>query len=190
MRRLCRLVTSVSLGLAVSSAPTLAQSADIYHRGGGRRHAGSGHGAIGGGPSDTAVPRETGCILRAPQYLGAATRQRAFIRKVVAMGTAALLHSVGGHEYVYPQYGGYPGYAGGNLWSYPLAVGIGSALASALADEDAYYYPDDMDGPYGLPLGGYCRTAHLTCQLYNSGPLGTGCSCRVPAGRARGIVTN
>lgn len=36
--------------------------------------------------------------------------------------------------------------------------------------------------------GNYCATAVKTCLLYEPGWLGTGCSCRVPGGFARGTV--
>jgi hypothetical protein len=36
--------------------------------------------------------------------------------------------------------------------------------------------------------GNYCATPVRTCLLYEQGWLGTGCSCRVYGGRARGFV--
>jgi hypothetical protein len=36
--------------------------------------------------------------------------------------------------------------------------------------------------------GNYCATSVKTCLLYEPGWLGTGCSCRVPGGIARGTV--
>ncbi len=36
--------------------------------------------------------------------------------------------------------------------------------------------------------GNYCATSVKTCLLYEPGWLGTGCSCRVPGGLARGTV--
>jgi hypothetical protein len=36
--------------------------------------------------------------------------------------------------------------------------------------------------------GNYCATSVKTCLLYEPGWLGTGCSCRVYGGRARGFV--
>ena len=36
--------------------------------------------------------------------------------------------------------------------------------------------------------GNYCATAVRTCLLYELGWLGTGCSCKVYGGRARGFV--
>lgn len=36
--------------------------------------------------------------------------------------------------------------------------------------------------------GNYCATPEKTCLLYEPGVLGTGCSCKVPGGHARGTV--
>jgi hypothetical protein len=36
--------------------------------------------------------------------------------------------------------------------------------------------------------GNYCATPVTTCRLYEAGWLGTGCSCRVAGGHARGFV--
>ena len=43
-------------------------------------------------------------------------------------------------------------------------------------------------GPGVAGSGSYCATPVKTCLLYESGWLGTGCSCRVPGGHARGFV--
>ena len=64
-----------------------------------------------------------------------------------------------GYGYGYPRYYHY-GYAG--------------AAAPVVAGEAA--------------SGNYCATAVKTCLLYEPGWLGTGCSCKVPGGRARGTV--
>ena len=70
-----------------------------------------------------------------------------------------------GHRYYSYGYG-YPGYY---HWGYAgamPAVGVISEPAS----------------------GDYCATPEKTCLLYEPGWLGTGCSCKVPGGRARGTV--
>jgi hypothetical protein len=36
--------------------------------------------------------------------------------------------------------------------------------------------------------GNFCATSVKTCLLYEPGWLGTGCSCRIPGGYARGTV--
>jgi hypothetical protein len=36
--------------------------------------------------------------------------------------------------------------------------------------------------------GNYCATSVKTCLIYEPGWLGTGCSCTVHGGRARGFV--
>ena len=78
----------------------------------------------------------------------------------------------------YPAYG-YGGYYNGGDWWTPFAIGaIAVPLVAAVAQSD-----------YAVsPLGGYCATQIRTCQLYSAAPIGTGCSCRVPGGRARGVV--
>ena len=43
-------------------------------------------------------------------------------------------------------------------------------------------------GPGVAGSGNYCATPVKTCLLYESGWLGTGCSCRVYGGYARGFV--
>ncbi len=70
------------------------------------------------------------------------------------------------------------------------------ALGAAASDpcNDGYYgsaYPP-VYGYYGAaPVateGYYCATPVKTCLLKEPGWLGTGCSCAVSCGRARGIV--
>lgn len=86
-----------------------------------------------------------------------------------------------------------------------LAAGIGSGLAAAAAA------PLTLAGAATAPLmtgrsvavsggisspvsgraggpGNYCATSVKTCLLYEPGWLGTGCSCRVSDGLARGFV--
>ena len=47
---------------------------------------------------------------------------------------------------------------------------------------------------YSVPLvvavasGNYCATSVRTCLLQEPGVLGTGCSCHIPGGIARGLV--
>jgi hypothetical protein len=45
-----------------------------------------------------------------------------------------------------------------------------------------------VTGPRVAADGIYCATPVRTCLLYEPGWLGTGCSCRVPGGYARGMV--
>lgn len=94
----------------------------------------------------------------------------------------------------YPYYGRYYArypYYGGWGWDWGLATG---AIIGAAATYPYYSYPyyNGSYSPYQTPvasaIGGYCVTPARTCALINSAPVGTGCSCRVPGGRARGTV--
>ena len=59
-------------------------------------------------------------------------------------------------------------------YCYPFSYDYGSGLASATLAATP------------LPTSGnYCATPVKTCQLYEPGVFGTGCSCKVPVGRAR-----
>jgi hypothetical protein len=103
------------------------------------------------------------------------------------------------------------GYRGGyyrrGYGRYGAAAGIAgaAALGAGLAGASGYGYPAyGYGGGYGYgaygssaPLmtapsvaadGMYCATPVKTCLLYEPGWLGTGCSCRVPGGHARGTV--
>ncbi|GEO13747.1 hypothetical protein [Microvirga aerophila] len=91
----------------------------------------------------------------------------------------------------YPNYGRYYGrypyygnYYGG--WGAGLATG---AVIGAAATYPYYNYPyATYQTPVASADGGYCVTAVRTCTLTSSAPIGTGCSCRVQGGRARGTV--
>jgi hypothetical protein len=88
----------------------------------------------------------------------------------------------------YPYYGGgypyYGGYYGG--WGWGLATG---AVIGAAATYPYYNYPDSTyQTPVSSTVGGYCATTVRTCALTSAAPVGTGCSCRVSGGRARGTV--
>jgi hypothetical protein len=75
--------------------------------------------------------------------------------------------------------GGYGyGYGGGGWWAPMAAAAMIVPIAAAAAQSD---YPDSS-------IGGSCATPARTCQLYSAAPVGTGCSCKVPGGRMRGVV--
>ena len=99
---------------------------------------------------------------------------------------------------------GRPGYAGRPFqrarwghrgwWRPGIGVGIGLASAPYWGWDDYYASPffnvgfdAGYDGFGGI--GGYCATPVRTCQLINAAPIGTGCSCQVSGGRARGVVS-
>ena len=91
----------------------------------------------------------------------------------------------------YPYYGGrypyYGNYYGGWGWG---AAGLATgAIIGAAATYPYYNYPySTYQTPVSSTVGGYCVTQVRTCALINPSQVGTGCSCRVPGGRARGIV--
>ena len=79
---------------------------------------------------------------------------------------------LGGWRYGWRHYGyRYPsnvyGYSAPSVYGYSAPLGSSLGVAAA---------------------GNYCATDVKTCLLYEPGWLGTGCSCKVPDGRARGTV--
>lgn len=78
---------------------------------------------------------------------------------------------------------GYYGMALSAAASYPYSYGYyGSAYPSGYG-----YYGAAYPAPVATE-GYYCATPVKTCLLNEPGWLGTGCSCKVSCGRARGIV--
>ncbi len=76
----------------------------------------------------------------------------------------------------------YPGYADAHptlAETAPLMTGRSVAVSGAASSP----VPGGVAGP-----GNYCATSVKTCLLRESGWLGTGCSCKVYGGRARGFV--
>jgi hypothetical protein len=84
----------------------------------------------------------------------------------------------------YPGWG-YPGWYPGYNWydSDWAPFAAAAIIAPLVVAATTQPYAD-------APLGGFCATPIRTCQLYSAAPIGTGCSCRVAGGRARGDVTN
>ena len=86
----------------------------------------------------------------------------------------------------------YPGFP----YAYePLGFGLGplGAIATAPLTVAADATAPLMTGrsvavAVGAGSGNSCATPVRTCLLYEPGWLGTGCSCRVPGGHARGFV--
>jgi len=76
-------------------------------------------------------------------------------------------------------------------WRPGLGVGIGLASAPFWGWDDYYASPLINVGfePAFGGLGGFCATPVRTCQLIDVAPIGTGCSCQVSGGRARGVVS-
>ena len=99
----------------------------------------------------------------------------------------------------------YPGYT--YAYEYPFGFGLGALATAPLAvatDATAPLVTGRSVAVETVPLmtgrsvavavtgvagsGNYCATSVKTCLLYEPGWLGTGCSCRVYSGRARGFV--
>ncbi|SCX82100.1 hypothetical protein [Microvirga guangxiensis] len=92
----------------------------------------------------------------------------------------------------YPYYRGRYPYYGGYYGRYPYYGGWGlatGAVIGAAATYPYYGYPySTYQTPVASAAGGYCVTPARTCALTNPAPIGVGCSCRTPGGRARGTV--
>lgn len=76
----------------------------------------------------------------------------------------------------------YPGYADASpalAETAPLMTGRSVAVSDATTSP----VPGGVAGP-----GDHCATSVKTCLLHEPGWLGTGCSCRVSGGYARGFV--
>jgi hypothetical protein len=91
----------------------------------------------------------------------------------------------------------YPGYAYEN--GYPFDFGLGALATAPLAPAEtaplmtgrsvAVSGTASSPAPGGVAgPGNYCATSMKTCLLREPGWLGTGCSCRVSGGHARGFV--
>lgn len=92
---------------------------------------------------------------------------------------------------VYSQRWGRPTYWGRPVYyrrSGPWGWGL-AGLATGVAIGAAAAQPAPvLATPIRSSIGGYCATPVRTCALINPAPIGTGCSCRTPGGRARGSV--
>jgi hypothetical protein len=95
----------------------------------------------------------------------------------------------GGRYPYYGRYGRYPyygNYYGGWGWGAGLVTG---SILGAAASYPYYNYPyATYQTPVASTVGGYCATPARTCALIDAAPIGTGCSCSTPGGRARGTV--
>jgi len=94
----------------------------------------------------------------------------------------------GGGYYPYRRHWGW----GGGYPYWGVASGLAAAATlGAVAAYPTYAYPTYAYPVYEVEtsaIGGQCSTPVRICTLIDPAPLGTGCSCRVPGGRARGIV--
>jgi hypothetical protein len=88
-------------------------------------------------------------------------------------------------QYSYP-----PGYYKyGNPFDFSYPNGAGSPPAAQAARSAAAPPPATGRSVATGPLGNYCATPVITCELRHAAYAGAGCSCRVSGGRARGVVT-
>ncbi|HUI22360.1 MAG TPA: hypothetical protein VLZ74_15110 [Methylocella sp.] len=98
-------------------------------------------------------------------------------------------HRCGWHPVDYSYWYGYPYY--GYYYGYPYGYGYGLGLA-ALATAPLTLAADAtaplVTGRSVAASGSYCATPVRTCLLREPGWVGTGCSCRVYGGHARGLV--
>jgi hypothetical protein len=60
--------------------------------------------------------------------------------------------------------------------------------AAPVASVELGYYGYSAPVEVVVPSGNYCATSVRTCLLREPGVLGTGCSCHIPGGIARGLV--
>jgi len=143
-------------------------------------------------------------MKRSAIYLASAALAAALVAGSPASAAeVSCLYNGGLHTCVY--YTGYP-YAYPPGYGYQSGAGLGTGL-EALVTAPVTLAEDVTAGATG-PLmtgrsvavspaaapagtagpGDYCVTPVRTCGLIEPGWLGTGCSCRVPGGRARGFV--
>ncbi|WGJ15451.1 hypothetical protein QEV83_04010 [Methylocapsa sp. D3K7] len=86
---------------------------------------------------------------------------------------------------------GWPYYGYNYGYGYPYGYGVGTglaALATAPLAAAAAVTEPLVTGRSVAASGNYCATPVKTCLLYEPGWLGTGCSCKVNDGEARGTV--
>jgi len=158
-----------------------------------------------GGSRISGGPLTTGSINRSGRVPGIAPGAGGFRRVAINnpgrfgnRGDWRRYGAVGGR---YPYYGGRYGYYRGRYPyygryynRYPYYGLAAGALIGAAATYPYYNYPyyDYPYTTYQTPIasaaGGYCVTPVRTCALINAAPIGTGCSCSTPGGRARGTV--
>jgi hypothetical protein len=176
MRRLLSVAACVTLAAGLmASGPALAQ----------RFHGGYGGGFRGG----AFRPAFGGARYMRPGFGGVYRGYPGYWHGGVYAGRGyyprywrARPHYLGYPGWGYP--GWYPGYYDWGWYNAGWAPFAVAALAAPLVIA-ATAQPSYAE----VPLGGFCATPVRTCQLYAAAPIGTGCSCRVAGGRARGAVT-
>ena len=205
MSRLAPLALGLSIGmsaLVALSLPALARGGGGGHGGGGGRgggmsmgggHGGGGFGVgrFGGGGGGFA-----GGFVGGPRVglAGMGMRPGFAGRPIIAGARFSPRPGVIGR----PGYWGRPinrvRWGNRGWWRPGLGVGIGLASAPFWGWDDYYASPlinVGFEGGYAGfgGIGGFCATPVRTCQLIDVAPIGTGCSCQVSGGRARGVVS-
>ena len=206
MSRFAPLVLGLSLGMAALTAFSLPAFAQRGGHGGG--HGGGGHGgggfSHGGGGGGFGVGRMGGGggfgggfagprvgIAGAGMRTGFAgarfapgfTPRASFIGRTGFAGRPVAFNRYNHFNRVGWRHRGWGG------------AGIGLGLASAPYWGWDDYYASPLIGVGFEPgvgiggIGGFCATPVRTCQLIDVAPIGTGCSCQVSGGRARGVVS-
>jgi len=208
MSRIAPLALGVSLGMAALTAcalPALAQRGGGHGGGGGLGMRGGGGGGFGGarlGGGGFGGAR-VGMVGMRPGFAG----RPGFAPRVGFAGArfapgfsprAGVIARTGfaGRPVAFNRFNRVR-WGNRGWWRPGLGVGLGVGLASApfWGWDDAYYASPiinvGFDGGYAGfgGIGGYCATPARTCQLFDPAPIGTGCSCQVSGGRARGVVS-
>ncbi len=214
MSRLAPLALGLTLGLSALtalSAPAFAQRhGGGGHFGGGGGHFGGGGGHFGGGGGFGGGGRMGMPSFGGGAAFGAGVRAGRFGPMAGPAGFGAARFSPGftarpgfgqisraryvtrpglaGRPYAYNRHHRWGRWDHRRGWWGP-AVGVG--VVGWPWWDDYYagpYYGVGYDVGYG-GWGGACATPVRVCQLYQPAPVGAGCSCRTPSGRARGVVT-
>lgn len=189
MRRLFLVAAAVAPLLLTAGTEATAQSRTVIGAHGFGGAAAPGAGFQGGGAWRGGMQNWRG----APGWRGASAWQGAPAWRGVNRGFYPRGAWRGGY---YRRWGGSP------YWGWG-AAGLAAATVGALATYpyDPYYYDYPAYPAYPVypayspaydvvptATGGQCSTPVKMCTLYQRAPLGVGCSCRAPGGRARGTV--
>ena len=207
MSRLAPLALGLSLGmsaLVALSLPALARGGGGHGGGGGGGGGGRGGGmsmSMGGGGGGFGVGRFGG---GGGGFVGGSGRPMVGMAAMSVRPGYAGRPFIGGARFA-PGYSVRRGFIGrpynrvrwGNRGWWRPGLGVGLCLGFASAPywgwDDYYASPligVGFDPGVGIGgIGGFCATPVRTCQLIDVAPIGTGCSCQVAGGRARGVVS-
>ena len=213
MSRLAPLALGLSLGMSALVALSLPALARGGHGGGGGGHGGGGGrgggismggggggfgvGRFGGGGGGFGGAGFTGARMGMVSMRPGFTGRPGFAPRV---GFAGARFAPGFSPRA--RFIGRPGYLGrpfrpvrwdrwGQRRWWGPGIGVGLATGGFWGWDDYYANPYVNVGyDVGIGgIGGFCATPVRTCQLIDVAPIGTGCSCQVSGGRARGVVS-